>query len=98
MKAGHEMLQALLAIDCPIATTFHGCSTAYFGVISLPGAATIAWGRSNHIEPHSDLPEIQERRLRVQAESKLPNSDQMLALIAKNRPPQSWYDEDFSDF
>jgi hypothetical protein len=98
MKAGHKMQRALLAIDYPIATTFHGCSTAYFEVISLPGAATIAWGQSDHIEPHSDLAEIQERHLREQAESKLPSGDQMRALIAKNHPPQSWYDEDFSGF
>jgi hypothetical protein len=98
------MQRALPVIDAPIATFFGGCSATYSVVVpfpstvTLPSLAKIAWGQSNHVELSSDVEEIQERYLRMQAENKLPTTDEMLALIAKNHPPQSWYDEDFSDF
>jgi len=92
------MLQVLQAIDAPIAIAFDGCSAAYSMDIAFPGATRNVGGQGHHLEWPSDVTEILERLLRVQAESKLPSSDQMRALVAKNRPPQSWYDEDFSDF
>jgi hypothetical protein len=98
MKAGHEMRQALQVIGAPIAAVFGGCSAAYSIDIRFPGATRNVEGQGHHLERASDVAEILERHLRGQAESKLPSSDQMRALIAKNRPAQSWYDEDFSDF